>query len=514
MAKSSSGPTAVHYFLAVFVLASVILGAFVYKFQSDLKIARVESDKSKSERQQSEKATQKALTEIESLKGGIGHLFERVGEDANEANTVLRAIADDIKLYAPELAQKNYSNALQKVAESLKNSTDERNNLRAQLDQEHKAYENLKEEYEKMLGEQKGARARAEGDLQKNIKDKEEQLAAKDQDISTLKKAITDTELKLQQETQAWSEERKKLEGEIRTLMATVKLQKRELALVTRQSFEVPDGQITWVDYTNKLVWIDIGSDENVPVRQTFTVYKKSNSGIARGPEDVKGRIEVVKIHGPHRAEARILSDNVYFPMASGDPIHSTLWSAGRQELFSIVGFVDADGDGESDRNWFHEIVATAKAVIDNEVDDKGNLFYMGQPSATGEPQISNKTKFLILGDPPDLASTDNMEKLAQLERIAKLREVMIKQAEQNGIDIIRLPDFLQYSGAGKPKRVQKPTDPSTADTLKAGAQSKSTGESIGKRTAAGTVSGAFGNKKVKPPVSSGTTSKLFQGAK
>lgn len=514
MAKSSTGPTAVHYFLAVFVLASVILGAFVYKFQSDLKIARVESEKSKSEKQTAEKAANKALTEIESLKTGIGHLFERVGEDANEANTVLRAIADDLKQYAPEVAQRNYSNALQKMAEAHKNATDERNNTRAQLDQEHKALENLKEEYEKMLNERKDAQARAEADLQKNVKIKEEQLAAKDADIATYKKEITDIQLKLEQDTQAWEAKEKKLNGEIATLMATVKLQKRELELVTRQSFEVPDGQITWVDYTNKLVWIDIGSDENVPLRQTFTVYKKSNSGIARGPEDVKGRIEIVKIHGPHRAEARILSDNIYYPMASGDPIHSTLWSAGRQEQFSIVGFIDADDDGESDRDWFHEIVATAKAVIDNEVDDKGNLLVNGQPSATNEPNITNKTKFLILGDPPDLASTDNKEKLAQLERIAELRKKMINQAEQNGIDIINLPDFLQYSGAGKPKRVQKPGDLNNVDLLKSGAHSKTTGETIGKRTAAGTVSGAYGNKNMKPKTSSGQTSKLFQGAK
>ena len=79
-------------------------------------------------------------------------------------------------------------------------------------------------------------------------------------------------------------------------------MKKRELELVTRQSFEVPDGQITWVDYGSKLVWIDIGSDDNLPRSQTFSVYKKSNSGIARGPEDVKGRIEVVRILGPHRA--------------------------------------------------------------------------------------------------------------------------------------------------------------------------------------------------------------------
>ncbi|MBI5761185.1 MAG: hypothetical protein HZA46_21895, partial [Planctomycetales bacterium] len=459
-----------------------------------------------------EKAANKALTETEALKTGIGHLDEKVGEGPNEPNTVLKAITDDMARYAPDVAQKNYSSALQKVAEAFKNATDERNTLRASLDQEHKAYENLKEEYEKMLTEQKDARSRAEVGLVKSIKDKEEELNKKLQDIATLQKEVNDVQLKLEQDTLAWTEKEKKLQAIISNQESTIALKKRELELVTRQSFEVPDGQITWVDYGSKLVWIDIGSDDNLPRSQTFSVYKKSNSGIARGPEDVKGRIEVVRILGPHRAECRIMSDNIYFPMSASDPIHSTLWSAGRHEQFSVVGFIDADGDEESDRSWFHDVVATAKAIIDNEVDDHGALLVNGQPSATGEPNITNKTKFLIVGKDPDLASTDNQAKLAELHKITDLKTKMVKQAEQSGVEIISLQTFLQFSGAVKPKRVRKPGDLNNQEILKSGAQSKTTGETITKREAAGTTSGAFsGNKNLKPKTSSGQTSKLFK---
>lgn len=509
--SSSSKPTAVHFFLAFFVLASVILGAFVYKFQGDLRISKVEADKSRDEKETANKAANKALTEIEALKTGIGHLDERVGEGDNEPNTVRKGITDDMARYAPDVAAKNYSNALQKLAEALKNRTDEHNTLRASLDDEHKSFLNLKDEYEKKLAEQKDARDRADAGLVKSIKDKEEELNKKLRDIADLQKAITEVQLKLEQETTAWTEKEKKLQGEISTQASTIALQKRELELVSRQSFEVPDAQITWVDYGNKLVWIDIGSDENLPLQQTFSVYKKSHSGIARGPEDVKGRIEIVRILGPHRAEARILKDNIYYPMAAGDPIHSTLWSAGRQEQFSIVGFVDADGDGESDRAWFHDAVAVAKAVIDNEVDDHGNLLVNGQPSATGEPNITNKTKFLILGTIPDIGAETNQQKLLEFRKIVDLKKLMIKQAEQSGVEIISLQTFKQFSGAEKPKRVRKPGDLNNLELLKAGAQSTTTGETIGKREAAGTVSGAYGNKTIKPKTSTGQTSKLFK---
>ena len=48
---------------------------------------------------------------------------------------------------------------------------------------------------------------------------------------------------------------------------------------------EVPTGYIRYVDSTNRLVYINLGSADKLPLRTTFAVYAKSNSGVGRGKE-------------------------------------------------------------------------------------------------------------------------------------------------------------------------------------------------------------------------------------
>ena len=98
-------------------------------------------------------------------------------------------------------------------------------------------------------------------------------------------------------------------------------------------SFETADGRISFVDHGRNLVWINLGEADSLPIRTGFSVYTKANHGIGRrSMTDIKGKIEITRVIGAHLAEARILKEDIYRPMAEGDPIYSPLFNAGRSE--------------------------------------------------------------------------------------------------------------------------------------------------------------------------------------
>jgi hypothetical protein len=269
-------------------------------------------------------------------------------------------------------------------------------------------------------------------------------------------------------------------------------------------SFEVSDGQIRWVDHVSRLVWINVGSDDRLTKRTTFSVYKKGHHGIGRGAEDIKGSIEVIRIIGPHLAEARLLDTNIYEPMAPGDPIYTPLWSPGRSEVFSIIGFIDVDGDGRSDRELLTEHIKAAGARFDNEVLDDGT--YIGDG-------ITVQTKFFVVGELPDPATTADADEKKLYGTILKHFSKMEKQARQQAVRKMNLGDFLSYIGYKPQRRLYRPGD-GTPFKLKSGSHSTATDESIGNRESSGQTSGAYSrSKRLKQPKSSGQTSKVFRGS-
>ncbi len=228
------------------------------------------------------------------------------------------------------------------------------------------------------------------------------------------------------------------------------------------------------------------------------------------GSDDIKGAIEVTRIIDAHTAEARIIKDELYQPIAKGDPIFTPIWSPGRRENFSFVGVIDLDGDGQSDRQKLHELVAGAGATIDNEVDDEGKrIRYMKFPNdfvdhGEGVPGVDVNTKFLVIGDIPDIALAAKDEDKDRIQRILKHRKTLGEEAKQQGVRIVSLNDFLAWIGYQPQRKLFVPGAEKGYD-LKAGQRPAPID------TRANRVSGAIGdNKRIKPSTSSGQTSPLF----
>ncbi|NOX56831.1 MAG: hypothetical protein GXP27_20800, partial [Planctomycetes bacterium] len=240
-----------------------------------------------------------------------------------------------------------------------------------------------------------------------------------------------------------------------------------------------------------------------------------------RGRDDIKGAIEVINVIDAHTSVARILEDDIYRPILPGDPIYTPLWSPGRQEVISFVGIIDLDGDGESDREELHDLVAGAGARIDNEVlDDGRRIYYTDFPNhyvefdyESGRPGIDVHTKFLVIGQIPDVNSVALEKEKDQIENILKHLDAMRKEARRQGVRIVSLNDFLSWIGYKPKRRLHIPGVAGRPYTLKAGARSAAVDEVVGERESSGSVSGVYSrSRRLRQPTSSGQTSKLFHG--
>lgn len=198
------------------------------------------------------------------------------------------------------------------------------------------------------------------------------------------------------------------------------------------ESFEVPDGRISWVNQDGT-VWINLGAADSLRRQITFSVFDADARDPARS--DQKGSIEVTRILGDHLAEARITSDNPRNPILSGDNIFSQVWHRGKKLRFALTGIIDLDGDGRSDMKLARELVELNGGVVDAYLDDDGKV--------VGEMSVN--TRYLVLGDFPEQGYQAALQRGFQQ---------MSDDAKLNGVEVITLDKFLNQVGYAPTDRI------------------------------------------------------------
>jgi len=498
---SKSNLTAVHFTLIMFVMVSIICGVGWYLSFRDVQklTADITAEKQKASDQQ--KVARQNDEVIQQLKGRIGH-----NADNNEA--VLTAMSDDIKKYGNNPALNDLSSALKQSNQELETAQTEVQRLRDELDKQRKINRDLITQYSLRENELTRRAEKSEQNLRSVQQQHQETLDVKDQKIADLQQDVN----KLQFEAQAMQESHQKeielLDQKIARYKAiNIKLND-EILNIKKTSFEVPDGEIQWVDQVNKIVWINLGEDDKLTKRTTFSVYTKTHHGIARGSEDIKGSIEVTRILGPHQAEARILDRDIYQPITKGDPIYTPLWSSGKAEEFAIVGFVDVDGDGKSDRQLLNDVVANTGASMSIQIDDLGErVNEKGEP--TDRP-IDVNIKFLVIGEILDPTETALPKDKEILKKVARKRKELVEEARENGTRVVNLNTFLDIVGYKSQRRLWAPGE-EIPWKLSAGSRSTAVNATLGQRESSGQVSGRYSrSKRLKQPTSTGQTSKSY----
>lgn len=522
---SSSKPTGVHYALVVFVLLTIVCGLgwlLAYKGNGSIGELKGQLASQTDKATKADQALKQTLDELEQLKKKLGSGFEKVGNDPNNATTVLGDMELQMRNFGAGLQSQTLIDLIAKMAEALRNANEANSARQQQIAAELQTFNREKEALNAQLAAEKKGREQADKGKQDADTQHAEWSQKKEQDLADMRKARETIEQLYDEYRETVEKAKKQSDLRIANLIRINNQLREDNERVTRSTFENSDGNIVFIDPVSKRVWINLGSVDGLRPRTTFSVYKKDHSGVGRGsrpheigPEDIKGSIEVMKIVGPHEAVARITDEDLYNPIGRDDPIFSPLWSPGRGEAFSVIGILDLDGDGRDDRDLFRELIAAAGATVDNEVDDNGVLYVNGEVDPENKPKLSEKTKFLVKGNVPDLSSTSDGDRIAVLQKINGLQQEMTNQARERAIRVVSLSDFLSFMGYRTQRRLFVPGGETTY-TLKDGARGPMTEKSKRSRSSGGDTSGVYSDDPLlKPktvPNSGKGSSKTFRG--
>ena len=239
------------------------------------------------------------------------------------------------------------------------------------------------------------------------------------------------------------STEQDKSQRQVNTLKGTITGLNRQLATLKKRldkveddGYDVADGRVLAASQRGGVVRINLGSRDAVRRQQVFSVFPVSETNAAQAKK--KGSVEVTRVLGPHASEARILTDDVADPILPGDNIYSPIWEPGNREGFGLAGFIDLDGDGESDLQQIRSLIEINGGVIDVEQRDDGTVH--------GALKVT--TRYLILGDAPNVSDAFRNE---NAEDSNKEFGALEKRALALGVENIPIDRFIRRLG-WKPK--------------------------------------------------------------
>lgn len=501
---AANKPTAVHFSLVAFVMVSLILGVVSYLFWKDAQLAMANATKFENDANAQKTALNVKVAEEADLKNLLGYNFDQMGA-ANDPNSVIGALNADMQAFGGTFAANTLKATLQAMRTNYDNLLAENQTLKDSLNQNRGQLVALETGANNRVDQFKTSQESSETQLQTQITKHEQEITEKNGEIEQWKKDYNLVQSEKEQLRDEYERYRRENEASMTKLNDQIDFYKDQLEELTKVSFEREDGHIVAVDNTTRTVWIDLGSIDKLRPQVTFSVYTTDHRGIGRGVEDIKAKIEVTRIMDGHLSEARILDEDLFRPIAEGDPIFTPLWSAGRTEYFAIVGRPDLDEDGDSDWDLFREVVENAGAKIDLIVNDEG----LREPF---DAKLSARTKFLIIGDMDDPADFSGQpEKQTLANNILAEQKALIDEARLYGIRVVRLNDFLEYIGWKPQQRLWQPGE-NKPFNLSSGSQSASVDESYQDRTSSGTTSELFRqNRAGQQKSSDGTTSGLFR---
>ena len=490
---SSSKPTGVHFALVFFVMATLILFILWYLgFKEQTTLSQSLQDAT-SKAESIENENRRLLDDLQTLRGLLGVELEQVGgpgEGGAGANTIYSAVSGMLVNLGQEQVQPSQTAptvaaTLQSMRTALDSQQTANNEYQqGSADQAGRLRDEQKAHRDQMAALQAQAES-SEADLQKMITDQNEKLSAKDREIQQTRNDLNAERTARTQIEDQLTQVRQELEEDISKLETANNFLQDQLSALENLSFDKPDGKIIRIENSTRRVWINLGKRDNLRSQVTFSVYVRGNRGVGRGREDIKAKIEVSEIQGPHLAECLIIQEDFDRPIQEGDPIYSPLFEAGQKEYFSFVGILDLDGKEGSDRETLHNIIDNAGGAIEIEVDDQGNRNPPGE-------KMTIKSKFLVVGELPN---PDNFagfeEKRNYADKIQQEQQALREEARQQGIRIIPFPDFLNFIGYEKRQRLFVPGE-TRPITLQSGARSSSTGTSASNPTSTGRTSGRY----------------------
>ena len=417
--------------LIILFMLTVILGISVFFSSSAYIEQRDRADDLETQKAAVDEANSKIQGEYNQLKKwilGTPDAEEKELADINEQfNTDMEKFAggfdETLMFYHPALAE------LHRVLGNKSTELTDANNDLQDLDDKYKQW---KMQMTAQVEKHNQARLAAE----KKLKDAEGMFdgdlaqvrAGKDKIQADWDKAREEGENRLALLTQ----ERDGAKTESQELIKQRDRTNEELKKLKKETFEVPDGEIVWVDQRAGMVWINLGRGDALRRQTTFSVYPIDTTNLAKAGK--KAGIEVTRIIGQRQAEARVVEEiAISDPIMVGDKIHTPAWSPGEQRRFALVGFMDLDQDGTNDLKTVKDLIEMSGGKVDCTIDEAGNR-------DGGEMGID--TRYLVLGE-----SADHKGLPASAKAYETLITTAVNEGMKYGMQKLKYGDLLKQMG-------------------------------------------------------------------
>lgn len=369
-----------------------------------------------------------AQVKAETAEGKFREIFELLTEhidtDTSDPNTTgfvqltekLKTILDNT--ISLKLATQKQLDDLHKEFDAVQEaSRDKEEKLLEEKDEYQKQVEDIKDKYNKLEAFMKQT-------TDQQVQTLRDKLSDEQQKSSNLNDTLLLTQAKLRQAE-------KRMEAALQELRNIKPGPSMDVA-----AFE-PDGKIMSVDDQTKIVYLNVGSDDNVYPGLTFSVYDKSTPI----PKDGKGKAEVEVFNvDKNISTARIIRSEIRNPIVTEDTIANLIFSSKKANLFAIAGEFDLNNDGMIDLGGFDKI----KSLIEK---TGGKVTEM----------ISINTDFLVLGKAPKVLKKPTLEELEIYPMAQERYETSLKlydkyqdtinQAQALSVPIFNYERFLYFTG-------------------------------------------------------------------
>lgn len=408
-------------FLIIFIFLFLVAAVFAYlgwrgysdQFQ---KATGLETQLGERSKQMGEQTT-----DLEEFKTRMGF-----GPSDNSAD-VKKSIDKDMETYGGSVgdeANRNYRKVLAATAAELDQTAAREAKLKVDISDRDKKLLAVQAETNAQIQKHVDAQQTAEKDLASRTSDFTDFRSSLQKEQDELKKNLEDQRTKYEEQIAEREKSIKDLTDK------NVKLEHAVANFIENrkdepESFEVADGRVSWVNQ-NGTVWINLGTSDALRRQVTFSVFDADLHDAAKASR--KGSIEVTRLLGDHMAEARITSDDPKNPILTGDNVYSQIWHRGKKLHFALTGFIDFDGDGQSDLQLARELIALNDGIVDAYLDDDGKV----------QGEITANTRYLISGETPEKAGKVGLEKGAQ---------DMFKTASSLGVETVTITEFLSQMG-------------------------------------------------------------------
>ena len=265
-------------------------------------------------------------------------------------------------------------------------------------------------------------------------------------------------------------------EASVKTIANINAVLRSKIERLTDPYFEEPDGEIVYVDQSERVVRVNIGKSQGLRLLTKFAVF--DDNAREQGVVKPKGAVEVIRFVGEDQADARIIEDEETLknvirsidrdgeaaraleaeltdPIAEGDLVYTPLWQKGERVGYALDYFLDIDGDGADDLDLLVNIIDATGGEVDAWIDKNGEL----------RGTITTDTTYLIESNTPVEAALDAADASDELRKaVEEARTKLSDEARLDGLRLMKLNEFLRRSHFRQTSEITRYREPGGLD--------------------------------------------------